>query len=219
MANEVAFDEAVDLAKANGFADRVGVHLNLCHGQPVTDVPTRLRRPDGTLAFPLRRVWAPADDLACLARELAAQVQRVISAGIQPTHFDSHEHWVNSFPHTRVVLEIASTAGVHWLRPARNWLYRRSPVKSAFKLLYNGYLGVKGVRGVARFTDCKDFLAYRERGGGFPRGGVELMCHPAASMQDGGEAGRTESDLLMSAGFRESWGDAELVSYGQLPQS
>jgi len=217
MANENFFDEAVELARTHGFADRVGVHLNLSHGRPLSDVPARLRRADGTLAFPQRRTWAPKADLESLRRELSAQVGRVVAAGLRPSHFDSHEHWVNSFPYTRVVLDVAREFGVRWIRPARNWLYRPSLIKTGFKVLYNSYLRSEGVMGVRRFTDCKDFLGHRQAGGTLPAGGLELMCHPAARIPASDDTAGSESDLVESPAFRTSLNGANLVSYHQIP--
>jgi predicted glycoside hydrolase/deacetylase ChbG (UPF0249 family) len=217
MANEAAFAEAVELARDHGFSNRIGVHLNLCHGRPLSDLPARLRREDGTLAFPQRRTWASSHDLDSLQRELEAQVQRVVDSGIQPSHFDSHEHWINSFPYTRVVLHVARRFGVRWIRPARNWLYRPSLVKSGFKLLYNGYLRRHDAMGVRYFTDCKDFLEFRRQGGSLPAGGLELMCHPAATLTGGSVPNLRESDLLESQPFRDSLAGATLLSYRELP--
>ena len=36
MPNMSAYDEAVELAKENGFFDKVGIHLNLLAGEPLT---------------------------------------------------------------------------------------------------------------------------------------------------------------------------------------
>lgn len=97
MANGVAFDHAVAAARDNPTLG-VGVHLNLLRGRALSKVsrvpaltdaagrfvrgPTRL-----VLAILTRRV--PAVEVE---REWSAQIERVLGAGIVPTHLDSEKN-------------------------------------------------------------------------------------------------------------------------------
>src|SRR5579859_712137 len=85
MAGGAAFDYAVELARATPSLD-VGVHLVLWDD---TDVPQRLP------AFVMR---AMTMSTAAIERLFAAQVERVINAGITPSHLDTHKH-THTLPH------------------------------------------------------------------------------------------------------------------------
>jgi predicted glycoside hydrolase/deacetylase ChbG (UPF0249 family) len=72
-----------------------GVHLNVSEGAPVAGPAPSLVGADG--CFPgkdeaRRRLAAGEVDPAALAREVAAQVDRLLEAGLTLTHADGHQH-------------------------------------------------------------------------------------------------------------------------------
>jgi predicted glycoside hydrolase/deacetylase ChbG (UPF0249 family) len=80
----------------------VGIHLTLVDGTPVlpaSQVPTLA--PDGSFRATwvefIAALFARRIALAEIERELTAQVDRVRSAGIRPTHLDGHKH-VHTYP-------------------------------------------------------------------------------------------------------------------------
>ena len=90
-AAEQAVRRARDLAPALG----MGVHLNLTTGLPVLppeEVPS-LIGPEGRF-LPIRRRVSCLDDLDLgqVMAELEAQVRRLQSWGVGPTHLDAHHH-------------------------------------------------------------------------------------------------------------------------------
>jgi predicted glycoside hydrolase/deacetylase ChbG (UPF0249 family) len=93
LANGQAFDHAIDLARQNPNLG-IGVHLTLNEGVPVSDAPEL--RVEGE--FPLRPTPYVKALLmgrlprAAIRREFEAQIQKVIEAGIQPTHVDGHKY-------------------------------------------------------------------------------------------------------------------------------
>ena len=97
MAGGAAFDEAVRLA---GVCPRlgVGVHLTLVGARPILPVAEVSSLVDETGSFygsyPLfiKRLLRGKIRLAEVERELAAQIDRIRLAGIQPSHLDSHQH-------------------------------------------------------------------------------------------------------------------------------
>lgn len=97
MAGGAAFDEAVRIAKQCPQLG-VGVHLTLVGARPVLPVVDVLSLVDGTGAFYgsyplfLKRFLSGKIRLAEVERELAAQIEQVRLAGIQPSHLDSHQH-------------------------------------------------------------------------------------------------------------------------------
>jgi len=93
MANMPAFEEAVEFARECPELG-LGLHVNLTDGPPVCE-PGKLRglaTPEGLLpglAGLMARAWVAGD---ALRREIAAQVERGIGAGVKITHLDSHKH-------------------------------------------------------------------------------------------------------------------------------
>ncbi len=121
MANGVAFEDAVECARANPSLG-VGCHLVLVGGKCVA--PEKQVRSlidsDGQLPISLPALLAklargsvPSEEIE---NELRAQVERVMAAGIQPTHFDSHKH---THAHPRVMealVKVACAVGVRRVR-------------------------------------------------------------------------------------------------------
>lgn len=68
----------------------VGVHLCLTAFAPLTDLPARLRGPDGAMT---EACWRPPPEaLDAIVAEWDAQVARVRAAGVTPVYLDSHQH-------------------------------------------------------------------------------------------------------------------------------
>lgn len=92
MAGMPGFEHAVSLAKAHPSLG-VGVHLTLTCGRPVLSGHRTLAEPNGDFH---RVSYYHTDDQPLdqdeVYREWKAQIEKVIAAGIQPTHLDSHHH-------------------------------------------------------------------------------------------------------------------------------
>jgi chitin disaccharide deacetylase len=116
MATGAAFDEAVLGAKARPGLG-VGVHLVLHDEKPILP-PERipdLVGADGRLkplGSVVRSLILGRIPVAQAEAEYAAQIERVIAAGIRPTHFDSHCH-LHAFPALgRVVHALGKRYGI-----------------------------------------------------------------------------------------------------------
>lgn len=92
MSNTPGFEHAVDLAKKNEGLG-IGVHLVLTFLKPLRDDVPTLVDEEGNFYRPEdyfeRKHQVDADDLY---REWDTQIQKILNAGIQPTHLDSHHH-------------------------------------------------------------------------------------------------------------------------------
>jgi hopanoid biosynthesis associated protein HpnK len=122
MANGEAFDDAVELARANpGLA--VGIHLTAVGGKPVASaqmVPS-LVDSSGLMPETLTRLFlklsAGKIRASDIEREFCAQVEKVIAVGITPTHLDAHKH---SQIHPRVMEAMARVAARYGIKRVRN---------------------------------------------------------------------------------------------------
>ena len=97
MAGGAAFDDAVRIARHCPQLG-VGVHLTLVGARPVLPVAEVSSLLDeagdfyGSYPLFIKRFLRGKIRLAEVERELAAQIDRVRMAGIQPSHLDSHQH-------------------------------------------------------------------------------------------------------------------------------
>jgi predicted glycoside hydrolase/deacetylase ChbG (UPF0249 family) len=157
MAGGGAFDHAVERARATPSLD-VGVHLVLWEE---TGLPQRLP------AFVLR---AMTMSTAAIEHLFAAQVERVIQAGIAPSHLDTHKH-THTLPHVmRAVERTALRFGITWVRrplPPLGWL----TTCPAGLRVTDHFMGL-GLTG--KMTRGSLAAALR----GIRPGLTELMCHP-----------------------------------------
>ncbi len=92
MAGGAAFDHAVTLAKDNPTLG-IGVHLTLTYGRPILSGHKTLVDDNGNFNK-LSYVESNQDkiDPAEVEKEYTAQIEKVLAAGIMPTHLDSHHH-------------------------------------------------------------------------------------------------------------------------------
>lgn len=109
MANGAAFDDAVRLAGEHPALD-VGVHYVLVGGHSVLRPERLLPRSAGRLAaeVALGRIDVYA--------ELRAQMEKIVAAGIRPTHADTHKHTHLLGPVLEAVARLGEEYGVRWVR-------------------------------------------------------------------------------------------------------
>ncbi len=108
MANGEAFDDAVRFARETPTLD-VGCHLVLVGGTSLVsgrEFPATVARLLTALA---RREIRPYE-------ELRAQIQRIQSAGIQPTHLDTHKHTHLAPPVLDAVARLGQEFDIRWVR-------------------------------------------------------------------------------------------------------
>jgi len=124
MAGKEYFDEAVAIAKARPQLG-IGVHLTLVDGRPVLppeSIPSLVTStgeffPDHGV-FVKRFVQGKISRLD-IRKELAAQMDKVLTAGISPTHIDSHQH-LHMLPGIfSLVLSLAAERGIKRVRISR----------------------------------------------------------------------------------------------------
>lgn len=120
-ANGRAFEHAVDLLKDRPKLD-VGVHLTLVGERPLSPpdkIPTLLGKDRALLpGFPafIRRAVLGRIEMAQVERELRAQIERLLGAGLTVAHANGHQHlhvWPGVF---EVVSRLAAEYGIPWVR-------------------------------------------------------------------------------------------------------
>jgi predicted glycoside hydrolase/deacetylase ChbG (UPF0249 family) len=108
MANGDAFDDAVRLARHTPTLD-IGCHLVLIGGPSlVTGKPLPATAPQLVAALATGRIRA--------YDELHAQVRRIVDAGLEPTHLDTHKHTHLAPPVLDAVARLSREFGIRWVR-------------------------------------------------------------------------------------------------------
>lgn len=129
MAGGAAFEDALQV-KQDCPGLGIGVHLTLVGGRPVLPLGRVESLVDGQGRFFssyvvfLARFLRMGVRLAEVEQELAAQIEKVIAAGMKPTHLDSHQH-LHVFPGiSGIVLQLARRYSIRAVRvPAEPLLF------------------------------------------------------------------------------------------------
>ncbi len=224
MAGGDAFDEAVTLACVRPGLS-VGLHVTLCDGKAVlppsaipglSDSNGRFERSPfraGLRYFRLRRSltrWMEA--------EIEAQFERLLGAGIVPTHVDGHHHLHIHPAIFGLVCKVAAKRGVAWIRIPKEPLVKvlRAGFTSVTRRLAEWItfrmLAVRNLR-IARAYGLKT-ASYSVELSNLPAllprlTGVinEIYAHPDFATDEG----RRETEALISVNIRE-----DALSYGMI---
>jgi predicted glycoside hydrolase/deacetylase ChbG (UPF0249 family) len=246
MVNAPAFDEAVQLVRTRVPRLGVGLHLNLIAGQPLSDATSLVNPRTGrfhTLAELAARAVSGRVHPADVRRECDAQLAALRSAGIVPTHLDSHRH-AHALPGVLpAVVASARAAGVPVVRRPVDQPSAREPAAAVKMLVLHAAWGVAyravDADGRALLSRSPHFrgialqgvpdvearlLALLDR---LPAGATELMLHPGhddavLAAQDPYRQEREREVAALCAPAvraRLARGDVRLVSFAALAGS
>ncbi|MCI1785959.1 MAG: ChbG/HpnK family deacetylase [Bacteroidales bacterium] len=179
MVTESSFDEAIQLAKQHNIINKIGLHLNLDEGYPLTkdikninlfcdknglfngafrnNIKTRIYFSD-----PLVRKY-------CCA-EIEAQVKKYVSIGSSLMHVDSHHHVHTNLSILKLLLPIAKDYGFKSMRICSNL-----NDKNISKMIYKSF-----INHIIRkyFVTTQYFGSYRTYLQCGLNDNVEIMVHP-----------------------------------------
>ncbi len=226
MAPGAAFDDAVRLAKEHPSID-VGCHLVLVGSPGFPESVAQLIR-----AVALKRIR--------VYEAMAAQVRKILDAGIAPTHLDTHKHTHLLPPVLDAVARISEEFRIPWVRRpfdfplhASGIAWSKRAVSTGFRVVRPRFAGILKRHG-CRSTD--HFAGFRITGNydaaelaalirALPEGSTEFMCHPGrctnelrAASTRLKESRERELRALIDPQVRAALTEAgvELVNYRQL---
>lgn len=229
MANGLALEEAIKIAK-NHPALGVGIHLNLTVLKPLLSPKEIQTLIDKRGNFTKALYKLPLKKSGEVKKEWKAQIEYLLSLGIQPTHLDSHHHIHLYPPFTKVFLELADEydfKAVRFISPEsfalmgvggiRKILGKKSWSLGRFKITPKTVIGIENYS-IPRLTQLLDSLE---------TGVHELYIHPGL-MGDKQLEGvsslkkqrQKDYELLMDPNLKEmlSKQKIELVNYSILSQ-
>lgn len=181
MANMAGFDHACRLAVEKGLTKRVGIHLNITEGKPLSQ--RILREPkfvnaNGEFCFRRNNHFVlKGKERAALMEELECQIVRCLDMGLSPNHIDSHHHVHTELGVFAVVQCLLNRYGVRVVRAARNDDRRKPALTRLYKAFFNARLSQMGVRRTSYCGDLDGIRRMQEQGKAKAKS-CEIMVHP-----------------------------------------
>lgn len=181
--------EAAALAFSNGFAGKVGLHINLTEGRALSEECAKSELCDengyfkGTFHIPFAsRLYLPAGLRRAIYAETEAQIQTFLAMGFTLRHADSHNYVHSYFSVYGEVKKLLKKYSFTSVRISRNvsetsFSLPTGLYKKLFNMLIRHLKTEQGrVAASAYFGSVQDFegCAYPEK----VRDDIELMTHP-----------------------------------------
>lgn len=145
MVNMPYSHDAAVLAHRNQYEKKVGLHINLIEGQPLTESikKTLLCNKNGNFNGMFfkkitNRFYINKNTKKAIEQEIEAQIKKYFDMGMLPTHIDSHQHSHVNISILKIVLKLAKKYDFKSIRLARNMpLKKISLTKQIYKKVVN----------------------------------------------------------------------------------
>lgn len=183
MVNMPFYEDAVNLSKDFGFFDKVGIHLNVDYGMPLTSEIRKSKlfcNESGEFngCFKdkfLQNVWLSNQDRLLLQAEITAQFEKYVNSGFTLMHFDSHHNNHNIYSILKAIIPIAKTYGFKSTRKSRNIFKKKTTLyKRIYKYVIN-YIIASNFETRMYFGGYSDYCSIVNKHINMD---VEIMLHP-----------------------------------------
>lgn len=196
VVNTEYFDEAVKLAKENHFIEKIGLHVNLTYGRPLTEkiktIPKYCQDNSFVQTNPrsFKRVFSFLH-IKEIREEIEAQIRRFLDAGFTLRHVDAHNDILYNMPIWLAVKPLLKKYKIESIRGVEPYLfgyYRKSiisylPLKYYFMCFYlccrmKHIKILHGGRNINQY--CLDIKQSKKRkvGSLSKQAVVEIIIHP-----------------------------------------
>lgn len=179
MANMPGFEHAVELAHKHRLQHKIGVHLVITEGQPLTGIVR-----DMPFLFNGKRhlknlFLLDKTQRALVYQEMAAQIERVRACGLPITHLDTHHQIHDVWSIAQIMIRLLRAYEIPAMRILNN-LEKLSLPKNWYRNAVNRYLVAKGVHHTRFFGSRVDYLNQLKRDASLLQTGeqIEIMVHP-----------------------------------------
>lgn len=144
IANMDGFDDAAEIVKQNElFKNKVGLHLNITEGKPLTTDILKYKlfcNEDQEFSYKRKSKFLFTNDEKCaLKKEINAQIVRCFDNGIHLTHSDSHRHTLFDLPVLNVALPVYKKHKINCLRNYYYQEFQHTTLRAGMKYLYGKY--------------------------------------------------------------------------------
>jgi len=150
MANMPGFDEAIELAHNNNIISKIGIHLTLTEGNPITsdilNMSLFLNEAKGDLKRHKKSLFFLGSDRKKLVfNEFSAQIEKLLRAGIKITHIDTHHHIDEAWSITQIIIILLKKYNIPSMRIMNNLNLSTNAHKKAYRKFVNNYIRQKGM--------------------------------------------------------------------------
>lgn len=183
MANMDGFEDAVNIIHKNNLNNRVGIHLNISEGQPITKEIKKYERFCDSNGYFIDKKYnykdlfnfMSKDELYVLKNELNAQIKKCRDSGLIITHADSHHHKHIEFYMLRLLKDLLKDNNISNLRLARTVDNKKNSPKFFYRKLCNAY-----IKNVLRVSKIDEFMSFKniDEIDYNKFNIIEIMCHP-----------------------------------------
>ncbi|MCI9217900.1 MAG: ChbG/HpnK family deacetylase [Dorea sp.] len=144
MVNMPAYNEAIEIAKVCNFKDKVGLHINIMEGNPLTeDIKHTLFCTNGVFngevfKKTVNRFWLNKNTRKALEKEIRAQIEKYLEDGFCLKHIDSHEHSHTNYSVMNVLNPLLHEYEFKSVRLSRNIPHKKiRGMKRVYKKFFN----------------------------------------------------------------------------------
>lgn len=183
MANMAGFPEAVELAHQHNLVDRIGVHLVLTEGAPLTEeiksVSFLFNGKDEYRKFRYRLFLFRKRYRKLIYNEFAAQIEMLQKNNIPITHIDTHHHIHEVFTVTKIILELREKYNIPSVRILNNLEKSTKIYKKLYRRFINYYIKAKRANFSDLFGNRSDFIEILNKSPSIiEERTIEVMVHP-----------------------------------------
>jgi predicted glycoside hydrolase/deacetylase ChbG (UPF0249 family) len=148
MTNMPGFEEACELAHRHRLLGKIGLHLNLTSGYPLSTPIRQCPRfcnNVGMLRARQTRFRMSKEERFAMVTEIATQIKACLDRGLYPTPLDSHHHVHTEWASGAAAITIARRYGIRAIRLSRNCGPRIDLVRRCYKFAYKTRLRIYGL--------------------------------------------------------------------------
>lgn len=183
MANMPAFDEAINLAYENNIINKIGIHLTLTEGGPITNEISKrnLYNKDNSdiTKFKRKLFFLSKQEKEVIYKELEAQIIKVKNAGIKITHIDTHLHTHEVWAITQLIFVLLRAYKIPTMRILNNLNPSTTYFKSSYRNIINKVIQNKGLNNSDYFgNQLQVILKLKQNEMFFDKTKLEIMVHP-----------------------------------------
>lgn len=181
MVNMPFFNEAVKISQNKYFFDKVGLHINLMEGKPITKDIVKYPQVctngifNGKLQKYIRsHIFYDSQFKKALKDEIEAQINIYIETGFTLLHLDSHFHLHNELIIYSILKPLAKKYHFKSMRILRN-LMPKNTINEAIKYCYKTIINYDIKH---NFQHTEFFGSYHDFNLFYKKLSVEVMVHP-----------------------------------------
>lgn len=142
MVNMPHVQDAVYKAIRGGYMDKIGLHLCLDAGEPLTEAVKEYHLFDTKVFWQnkINSFFVSTKVRKAIRQEIEAQIQKYLQLGCTLMHIDSHHHLHHTPSILPLVVSLAKKYGFKSMRVSRNMGHSIKPMSRVIKAIINWYI-------------------------------------------------------------------------------